>query len=64
MSTEALSPRAPLAVDAALLPDDAAVLKELVAQLMQEILSLAGKNLTSMAAWRLPLVAGLLVRRL
>ena len=37
MSTDAPSPHAPLAVDAALLPDDAAVLKELVAQLMQEI---------------------------
>jgi transposase len=37
MSTDAPSPRAPLAVDPALLPDDAAVLKELVAQLMQEI---------------------------
>jgi transposase len=37
MSTDVPSPRAPLAVDPALLPDDAAVLKELVAQLMQEI---------------------------
>jgi transposase len=37
MSTDALPPAAPLAVDAALLPDDAAVLKELIAQLIREI---------------------------
>jgi transposase len=37
MSTDVLSATAPLTVDPALLPDDAAVLKELIAQLMQEI---------------------------